>query len=256
MGDFQPQANYPSLHGKKVIVTGGASGIGATLVEAFLAQGACVNFLDKDVKAADQLIERVKNIGSPRFLPLDVTNIDSLKDAMAKASVDADGVDILVNNVANDMRYDPLEISPEEWRQSMAVNLDAAFFATQSVIPTMIERGGGSVVTLGSINALLGPPQMPSYVAAKSALIGLNKSLARQFGDSHLRFNLILPGWVVTERQKALWMSPQAEAEWKKQAALKDLLSPADIAEMALFLASDASRMVTGQYFIVDAGRT
>ncbi len=240
-------ATYPSLAGRGVFITGGATGIGAALVRAFVAQQAQVEFIDRDATSGVALAAET----GARFGTVDVTDVPSLKAAIAAAG----RIDILINNVANDTRHDPAAVTEDFWRACMAVNLDAAFFAAQAVIPVMQRQGGGSIVNFSSINALLGPAGMPGYVTAKAGLLGMTKALARQYGADHIRVNAILPGWVVTERQLDTWLTPEAEAEWGKLVALPDRIAPSDVASLALFLGADDSKMITGQQFVIDAGR-
>ena len=240
--------SYPSLKSKHVFITGGATGIGAELVRSFAEQGAHIRFCDVQDAAGAALAAHIGEQAT--YLHVDVTDVAALQSAVADAPVD-----ILINNVANDARHDPLTTTPDFWRRCMVVNLDATFFACQSAIPVMQQRGGGAIITFSSINALFGPEGMPGYVAAKAGLLGLTKALARQYGAVRIRVNAILPGWVVTERQLEHWLTPEAEADWAKQVMLKERLMPRDVANLALFLAADESRMITGQQFIVDAGR-
>lgn len=251
---FAP-ATYPSLHGRRLFITGGATGIGAAMVAAFAEQGAVVGHVDlADAPAAalgDQLAER--GLARPWFRALDVTDVAALQGAIADFAAAAGGIDVLINNVANDTRHDPLATTADQWRSLMAVNLDSGFFAAQAAIRLM--PAGGSIINFSSINALLGPAGMPAYVAAKSAIVGLTKALARQYGPQGIRVNAILPGWVVTQRQLDLWLTPEAEAEWMEQVALKERILPEDVANLALFLAADDSRMITGQSIVIDGGR-
>lgn len=251
-------AHYPSLKNKVILITGGASGIGAKMVEAFCRQQARVIFIDILAKEASALCDKIADKGHkvPDFCLLDVTNIDALQTFIEQLPNRYQKLDILINNVANDMRHSPLEVSQQAWRDCMAVNLDATFFACQSAIKVMRENHVGNIINISSINVLIGPRQMPGYVAAKSALNGLSKSLANQYGEYGIRVNSILPGWVTTERQLKMWLSPEAEREWQKSVALKGRLEAQHVANMALFLAADDSAMITGQQFIVDAGRT
>ncbi len=242
-----PRASYPSLAGRHVFITGGATGIGAEMVRAFAAQGARVGFIDLDAVAGAALASAT----GTHFTRVDATDVAALQQAIIAAG----RIDVLVNNVANDTRHDPLGVSEADWRRCMAVNLDAAFFAAQAAIPPMQAHGGGAIINFSSINALLGPEGMPGYVTAKAGLLGLTKALARQYGAQRIRVNTILPGWVVTERQLAHWLTPEAEAEWARLTALKDRILPADVASLALFLAADDSAMISGQQFIIDAGR-
>ena len=247
-------ATYPSLSGRTVFVTGGASGIGASLVEQFHAQGCKVAFVDLQAKAGEALAAR---LGEPAwFRACDVTDADALQAAIREAAAVLGPITVLINNVADDTRHAAVATSPEAWRRSLAVNLDPAFIASTAVQPMMQAAGGGSIINISSINALLGPASMPAYVAAKGAINALTKGLAREWGPDRIRVNALSPGWVITPRQLELWLTPEAEAAWAEQVALKDLILPDDIARAALFLASDDSRMMTGQNLVVDAGRT
>ena len=240
-------ATYPSLRERTVFITGGATGIGAELVCAFAAQGARVHFVDIDDAAGRELAAST----GARFECVDVTHVAQLKAAI----LDAGQVNVLINNVANDARHDPLTLTEQSWRQSLAVNLDPAFFAAQTVIPMMQAAGGGSIINFSSINALIGPEQMAGYVTAKAGLLGMTKALARQFGVDQIRVNELLPGWVVTERQLTQWLTPEAEQAWSELVAIKQRILPSHVASLALFLAADDSAMITGQQFIIDAGR-
>lgn len=250
-------ATYPSLAGRRVFVTGGATGIGAAMVEAFASQGARVGYIDLAESEAAMLGDTITASGATRpwFRRVDVTDVDALKASIADFAQTAGGIDTLVNNVANDTRHDPLETSPEAWRQCMAVNLDCTFFASQAAIALMRAAGGGSIVNFSSINAILGPARMPGYVTAKAGLLGMTKALAREYGREGIRVNTILPGWVVTQRQLDLWLTPETEAEWMKEVCLKQRIEPCDAANLALFLAADDSRMITNQHFVIDGGR-
>jgi NAD(P)-dependent dehydrogenase (short-subunit alcohol dehydrogenase family) len=248
-----PFARYPSLKGRVVFVTGGASGIGASFVEQFHEQGAKVAFVDLAEADGQALATR---LAGSWFRRSDVTDAAALQAAIRDAGAALGPVTVLINNVANDTRHDAAATSPEQWRKGLAVNLDPAFIASVAVYPMMQAAGGGSIVNVSSINALLGPAHLPTYVAAKGAINAVSKSLAHEWGADRVRVNALSPGWVITPRQLELWLTPEAEAEWSKQVALKDRILPDDIARMALFLAADDSRMITGQNFVVDAGRT
>ena len=250
-------ATYPSLAGRRVFITGGASGIGAAMVEAFTGQGAVVGHCDLAADAADALADQIAASGltRPWFRALDVTDTPALQQAITDFAAAAGGLDVLVNNVANDNRHDPLEMDEAGWRRCMAVNLDCAFFASQRAVELMRGAGGGAIINFSSITALLGPAEMPGYVTAKAGLLGLTKSFARRYGVDGIRVNTILPGWVVTQRQLDLWLTPEAEEEWMEQACLKQRIQPRDAANLALFLAADDSRMITNQQFVIDAGR-
>jgi NAD(P)-dependent dehydrogenase (short-subunit alcohol dehydrogenase family) len=247
-------ATYPSLKDRAVFITGGASGIGAAFVQAFHDQGAKVGFVDIDEAAGGAL---AATLGAGAwFSRCDVTDAEALQNAIRDAAAALGPITVLVNNVANDTRQDPAELSPEAWRQDLAVNLDPTFIASSAVYPMMKAAGGGSIVNLSSINALLAPGDLPAYSAAKGAINALTKSLARAWGVDRIRVNALSPGWVVTPRQLQLWLTPRAEADWAELTALKDRITPEDIARAALFLASDDSRMMTGQIMVVDAGRS
>ena len=254
MPDF---ATYPSLRGRKVFITGGATGIGAAMVEAFAAQGAVVGHLDLATEAAEALADQLEQAGlaRPWFRRVDVTDAAALKAAIADFGAASGGLDVLVNNVANDTRHDPLATTEAGWRACLAVNLDCAFFASQRAVELMRAGGGGAIINFSSINALLGPSEMPGYVAAKAGLLGLTKAFARQYGPDRIRVNTILPGWVVTQRQLDLWLTEEAEAAWMEQVCLKQRIEPVDAANLALFLAADDSRMITNQQFVIDGGR-
>jgi NAD(P)-dependent dehydrogenase (short-subunit alcohol dehydrogenase family) len=251
-------ATYPSLAGRRVFITGGASGIGAAMVEAFSEQGAIVGHCDLAGDAAEALADGLEQAGHARpwFRGLDVTDTSAFQQAIRDFAGASGGLDVLVNNVANDTRHDPLALDADGWRRIMAVNLDCAFFASQAAVPLMQAAGkGGAIINFSSITALLGPAEMPGYVTAKAGLIGLTKSFARRYGADGIRVNTILPGWVVTQRQLDLWLTPEAEAEWMELACLKERIQPRDAANLALFLAADDSRMITNQQFVIDAGR-
>jgi len=246
-------AAYPSLKGRVVFVTGGATGIGAALVEAFHGQGCEVAFVDRDQATGAALAERLEAV---RFAVCDVAEPGALERAIAETTVALGAVEVLVNNVADDTRHAADATDAEAWRASLAVNLDPAFLAARAVHAGMKAAGGGVILNLSSINALLGPARMAAYVAAKGAINALTKSLAREWGGDGVRVNAISPGWVVTERQLALWLTPEAEAAWMDQVALKRRILPGDIARLALFLASDDAVAITGQNLVVDGGRT
>lgn len=238
------------------MITGGATGLGGAMVRAFAGQGANVGFLDIDAISGRALAAEIGSSTSvPWFKRVDVTDVASLKAAIADFAAHAGHLSVLINNVGNDTRHDPASTTEAIWRDALAVNLDAAFFATQAAIALMTGKGG-TIVNISSINAITGPPQMPGYVAAKSALLGLTKALAREYGPQGVRVNCILPGWVVTDRQLKLWLTPEAEEAWMRDVPLKRRIVPDDAARLALFLASDDSAMITGQHFTIDGGRT
>jgi D-xylose 1-dehydrogenase len=246
-------AIYPSLKDRVVFVTGGATGIGAAFTRSFHAQGAKVGFVDLQQQAGSALQAELGE--NAWFQVCDVTDAAALQAAVRAVANALGPVTILINNVANDTRHDADQLTPAGWRANLAVNLDPVFVASTTVLPMMRAAGGGVVVNISSITALLGPEKLAAYVAAKGAINALTKTLAREWGVHGIRVNALSPGWVATERQLELWLTPEAEAEWAKLVALPGRIVPDDIARVALFLASDESRMITGQNLVVDAGR-
>ena len=247
-------ATDPSLKDKVVFVTGGASGIGAAFVTSFHEQGSKVAFVDLKQADGDALLAKLG--ANAWFRRCDVTDAAALQAAIQAAAEALGPITVLINNVANDTRQVTAEVSPETWRKDLAVNLDPAFIASTAAYPMMKAAGGGVIINISSINALLGPARLAAYVAAKGAINAMTKSLARAWGVDKIRVNALSPGWVVTPRQLELWLTPEAEAEWMKEVALKARIMPDDIARLALFLASDDSRMITGQNLVIDGGRT
>lgn len=244
-------AQYVSLHGRGVLVTGGASGIGAELVRAFAAQGATVQFFDIDAVAGQALAEET----GARFHPCDLRDIPALRAAVA-AAADAAPIEVLVNNAGRDDRHAFLSVEPEYWNERLALNLNHHLFATQAVVPAMARRGGGSVILMGSVSWMRGRPGMVGYTTAKAAIHGLTRTLARELGGDGIRVNCIVPGAILTERQQALWRTPEVDRRILEDQALKFHLDASHVARMALFLASDESAGCTGADFLVDAGLT
>ena len=247
-------ATYPSLKDRTVFITGGASGIGASFVTEFHAQGAKTAFVDLKQADGDALMSKLG--GNAWFKTCDVTDAQALQAAIGEAAQALGPVTVLINNVANDTRQVTAQMTPQTWRKDLAVNLDPVFIASHAAYPMMKAAGGGVILNVSSINALLGPEKLAGYVAAKGAINSLSKTLAHEWGPDRIRVNALSPGWVVTPRQLELWLTPEAEAEWMKLTALKDRILPEDIARLALFLASDDSRMITGQNLVIDGGRT
>lgn len=246
-------AVYPSLKDKVVFITGGASGIGAAFVQAFHDQGAKVGFVDRDEAAGRALSGK---LDGSWFGACDVTDADALEGAIATCAKALGPIGALINNVANDTRKPAMETTAQAWRAGLAVNLDPVFIASRAVYPGMKAAGGGVIVNISSINAILGPADLSNYVAAKGAINAMTKTLAREWGPDNVRMNVISPGWVVTQRQLELWLTPQAEADWMKLVDLQKRIQPEDIARLALFLASDDSALITGQNLVIDGGRT
>src|SRR5581483_1223676 len=252
---MQPaDASYPSLRDRVVFVTGGGSGIGESIVEHFCAQGARVTFVDIAKAPSEALVERIGKRGhrTPRFIAADLREIAALRSAI-EAVRDSDGpIRVLVNNAGNDDRHVTANVTPEYWDDRMAVNLRHQFFAAQAVRPQMRDAGGGSIINFGSITWMVGDPDCPAYVTAKASITGLTRALARELGPENIRVNCMVPGWVMTERQVRLWLTPEGERQIDERQCLKGRLYPPDIARMALFLAADDSRMCSSQNFIVD----
>lgn len=242
---------FHSLRGRKVIVTGGASGIGADIVRAFAGQGAQVGFIDMDAAAGHAL---VLGVAGAHFESCDVRDVAALRSAMSALQQRLGGVDVLVNNVANDQRHRIDEVTPEYFDERIAVNLRPHYFATQAVLASMRERGGGSIVNIGSGSWKNKTAQLSIYVTAKSAMTGLTRALARDLGPHRIRVNCVVPGWVMTERQLALWVDAEGERAMDANHCIPGRIVGADIAHMVLFLAADTARMVTAQEFVVDAG--
>ena len=251
------KTSYAGLADRVVLITGGASGIGAAFVRAFAAQGARVAFLDVDTNAGETLVKEVAAAGgtAPLFLPCDLLDIDALRAAMAEAHRKLGDAAVLVNNAANDRRQVLAEVTPAEFDWMVGVNLKHVFFAAQAVVPQMQARGGGSIINMSSIAWMRGAPALPVYAAAKAAIVGFTNSLARSVGSDRIRVNAIAPGMVITERQRRLWYPDERViAEFRTRQAVPDPVTPEDIARMALFLASDESQRITSQCFRVDGG--
>jgi D-xylose 1-dehydrogenase len=249
-------ASYPSLRSRGVIVTGGATGIGASIVEHLAAQGG-VAFLDIDTGSGERLGNRLTAAGlGVHFAACDLRDIEQLRAAIVAARERIGPITGLVNNAARDDRHKIESVTPEFWDERMAVNLRHQFFAAQAVIADMRAVQSGSIVNLGSVSWLVKAKHMPAYLTAKAAVAGLTRALARDLGADHVRVNCVLPGWVMTERQSSLWLTPEAEAELMRAQCLEERLMPPDIARMVLWLLADDSRLVTAQSFVVDAGWT
>lgn len=245
---------FPDLRGKSVFITGGGSGIGAALTEGFLRQGARVAFCQRRDASAfvDEMTQATGN--RPLFVQCDITDTDALRAALAQAAGAHGPITALVNNAANDQRQKTLEVTPDDWDASQVVNLRSYFFAAQAVIPGMIAAGGGSIVNFSSISYMIGDVGYLSYIAANAAIVGMTRSLAREFGPHRIRVNALAPGWVMTQKQRDMWATPEGVAEFLKRQCLPDSLQPQDITGGVLFLSSNASRMMTGQSMVIDGG--
>ena len=251
-------ATYPSLSGRSVLVTGGGTGIGAALVEHFTAQGARVGFIDLAEADSVALVARLVAAGrpGPAFRRADLRDIGALQQAVASLAEEIGAPTVLVNNAAHDERHAIEAVTPAYWDDRLAVNLRHHFFAIQAVLPGMREAGGGSIINMGSVSWRVGQGGMPAYTASKAAIEGLGRGLARDLGPHRIRVNTIIPGWIMTERQRALWLTPEAEMQLMRDQCVKELLYPVDVARMALWLAADDSRLCTGQSWVVDGGRS
>ncbi len=247
-------ATFPDLKGASVFITGGGSGIGAAVTEGFLAQGAKVAFVQRSDATAfcDEMEKRHAN--RPVFIPCDITDIPALKAAMDKAAAANGTITVLVNNAANDERHATEEVTEDYWDWCQSINLKPYFFACQHVIPGMRKAGGGSIVNFSSISYMMGAAGFPGYTTANSGINGLTRSLAREFGPDRIRVNALAPGWVLTQKQKDMWVTPESLASHIDRQCLKQEIAPQDIVEPVLFLASQSSRMMTGQAMAVDGG--
>ena len=245
-------ARYPDLAGRTVFVSGGGSGIGAAFVRAFAGQGCNVAFIDIADAPSRSLASELGS--SVRYWSCDVRDVGALKVAIDAAGAAFGPIRALVNNAARDDRHKFDEVTPEYWDENQAVNLRHHFFAAQAVAPQMEGAGGGSIINLGSVSWMRGRPELAGYTTAKAAINGLTRTLARELGGRNIRVNCIVPGAIATERQRALWLSPEKERQFLDQQCLKFRLSEDDVARAALFLASDEARGISGQNLVVDAG--
>jgi NAD(P)-dependent dehydrogenase (short-subunit alcohol dehydrogenase family) len=245
---------YPDLNGASVFITGGGSGIGASLTEGFLRQGAKVAFVQRSDATGfcDEMAAATGN--RPMFIACDITDIAALKAAVAAASAAHGPVTVLVNNAANDKRHAVMAVDSDFWDWSMAINLKAYFFAIQAVVPGMKAAGGGSVINFSSISYMMGNAGYTLYTTANSGINGMTRSLARELGPDRIRVNALAPGWVLTQKQKDMWVTPEGLAAHLERQCLKDTLGPEDIVGGVLFLASATSKMMTGQAMVIDGG--
>lgn len=248
-------ATYPDLAGKRVLITGGGTGIGAGIVDAYVQQGAQVFFIDIAVEASRALAESLKGGKfAPEFFHCDLTDLDALSKVIAQIEKDHGAIEILINNAANDHRHQVQDVTAEYWDKSLAVNLRHQFFCAKAVAPGMKKAGGGVILNFGSISWHLALPELSLYMTAKAAIEGLTRGLARDLGKDGIRVNTVIPGSVMTERQKALWHSPEASQAILDAQVLPQGVEVEDIAAMALFLSSDNARRCSGRDYFVDAG--
>ena len=251
----RPIATYPSLKGKTALITGGGSGIGAALTRRFAEQGCKVAFLDIADEPSKKLAAELTKAGhAVHYQHCDLTDIGALKAAVVAARQHFGPISILLNNAAHDQRHPTPEVTEEFWDDRFAVNLKHQFFAAQAVLPDMQAAGGGSIINFGSTSWMVGQGGMAAYTAAKSAILGLTRSLARDYGQYNIRVNAIAPGWIMTERQLTMWMTPEGEKELMSRQCLKRRLMPDEIARTTLFFASDEASACTNQQYVVDGG--
>lgn len=250
MSRVKQRAIYPSLKGKAVLVTGGATGIGAALVQGFADQGAHVAFVDLDASTGEALARQIDGV---RFRRCDLRDLDLLRETVSAFEAEMGGFDILLNNAANDDRHKLEEVTPAYWEERMATNLRHQFFAAQMLVPGMRARGGGAIINFGSVSWHLGLPDLVLYQTAKAAVEGMTRAMARDLGADNIRVTAIVPGNVETPRQKQ-WYTPEGEAEILDGQCLKRRIQPADVAAMALFLASDDGALCSGHEYFIDAG--
>lgn len=251
-------AKYPSLQGRTVLITGGASGIGASTVRQFAAQGANVAFLDVQDDAARELLAEIAQSQTDSFPPTyvhcDLLDISALQKSIAELSEQLGGIQVLVNNAANDDRHNFEDVTPEYWDRRMAINLRHYFFAMQSVIPAMKAAKSGSIINLSSIAWMIPSVRQVAYATAKAAVVGLTRTMAHELGEWNIRVNAVLPGAILTERQRRLWLTPEYEEKVFASQCLKRSLLPEEVANLLLFLAADDSSAMTNQSCVIDGG--
>lgn len=253
----QNSARYPSLADRHIFVTGGSSGIGANMVVAFARQGARVAFVGRSAaSAAKVLAASAGSAFEPHFIAADLADVDALRSAVDEATSLFGDIAALVNNAANDQRHAFLDATPSFFDEQIAINLKAHFFAAQATLPSLRRRGGGSIINVGSISWKLKGAGYSAYATCKSAMNGLTRSLAREFGADSIRVNTLTPGWVMTDKQLEKWVDAAGERAMDENQCLPGRIVGSDVADLALFLAADDSRMITAQEFVIDAGWT
>ena len=248
-------ASYPSLKDKVVLITGGASGIGESIVENFLQQGSKVAFLDKEKELGNQLVKKLHEYNHQAvFKECDLVDIVEMQKKIKEIQIEVGPISILVNNAANDERHNIDDVTPEFWDNRMHINLRHYFFTAQSTYKDMRKLGSGSIINIGSYSWMLAQGGMPGYTTAKSAIMGLTRTLAKDLGVHNIRVNCVVPGWIMTERQKKLWLTPEIEKDTLDRQCIKRLLHPNDISKTVLFFASDQSSGISAQNYVVDGG--
>jgi NAD(P)-dependent dehydrogenase (short-subunit alcohol dehydrogenase family) len=250
------KVKYYDLEKKRVFITGGGSGIGASIVEHFCEQGSEVYFIDINEDESKKLIEEIKNknYSLPTYIKCDLLNIKELQKTIADIISNKGPIDILINNAANDTRHNIDDVTEEYWNERMNVNLRHFFFSVQSVKKSMIDNGGGAIINMGSTSWMVGQGGMAAYTAAKSGVVGLTRSFARDLGEFNIRVNSVVPGWVMTQRQIDLWLNDESEKELMKRQCLKEKLMPKELAQAVLFFSSEQSSGCTNQSYVVDKG--
>lgn len=249
---------YPDLSKKHVFITGGASGIGESFVRIFAKQLSKVSFIDIDDVAAQSLCDELQSKGyggNIFYQHCDIREINKIRECIQNARQYFGPIAVLINNAAKDDRHNISDVEPDYWDNCQNINLRPHFFTAQSVVEDMKILGGGSIINLSSNSFMLKVGGMPGYLTAKAAIVGLTRALARDLGENNIRVNSILPGWVITDRQRELWLTEEAKEELLEQQCLKKLIYPEEVANLALFLASQQSKMITAQSLIIDAGR-
>jgi NAD(P)-dependent dehydrogenase (short-subunit alcohol dehydrogenase family) len=250
------KVKYFDLENKRVFITGGGSGIGASIVEHFCEQGSEVYFVDINAEESKKLVDEMKNkkFKEPTFIECDLINIKLLQETISKILTEKGPINILINNAANDTRHKIDDVTVEYWDERINVNLRHFFFTVQAVKKSMIENNGGVIINMGSTSWMVGQGGMAAYTAAKSGVVGMTRSFARDLGEFNIRVNSVVPGWVMTQRQIDMWLNKESEEELMKKQCLKEKLMPNEIAQAVLFFSSDQSSGCTNQSYIVDKG--
>jgi NAD(P)-dependent dehydrogenase (short-subunit alcohol dehydrogenase family) len=248
-------AIYPSLKDRTVLITGGGQGIGAATVRHFAEQGSRVGFIDIADEPSRALAAELSGQGGQvRYEHADITDIDALKAAIGAIRSAFGPITVLVNNAAHDQRHKFFDVTPDYFDDRVAVNLKHAFFAAQAIVPDMVAAGGGTIVNFGSVSWIMGSEDLSVYATMKSAAHGLTRVLAREFGKDNIRVNCVIPGWIMTQRQQELWLTPEGEEAIFRNQCIKRKLTPDDLAKAVLFLASEESSGMTNQFMVVDGG--